>query len=81
MHKWKLHEAKNKLSSLIDTAVHGTVQCITKRGKDAVVVISMKEYTKLKKQKLSFKDFLSEGVKFDDLTIERTVGKPRGVDL
>ena len=54
MHKWQLHEAKNKLSSLIDIVIHGKAQCITRRGEDAVVVISMEEYKKLKKQKPSF---------------------------
>nr|WP_253308519.1 type II toxin-antitoxin system prevent-host-death family antitoxin [Rickettsia endosymbiont of Ceutorhynchus assimilis] len=32
MNKWQLHEAKNKLSNIIDTAMHGKPQCITKRG-------------------------------------------------
>lgn len=81
MHKWKLHEAKNKLSSLIDTVIHGKAQCITRRGEDAVVVISMEEYKKLKRNKLSLKDFLSKGAKFDDLIVERVQGKARSVDL
>lgn len=81
MHKWQLHEAKNKFSSLIDTVIHGKAQCITRRGEDAVVVISMEEYKKLKKQKPSLKSFLSKGVKFDDLTIERAQGRTRGVEL
>ena len=81
MHKWQLHEAKNKLSSLIDIVIHGKAQCITRRGEDAVVVISMEEYKKLKKQNPSLKDFLSQGIKLDDLTIERAHGKVRGVDL
>lgn len=81
MHKWKLHEAKNKLSSLIDTVIHGKAQCITRRGEDVVVVISMEEYKKLKRNKLSLKDFLSKGAKFDDLIVERVQGKVRSVDL
>ncbi len=39
MNKWQLHEAKNKLSNIIDIAMHGTPQCITKRGEEAVVII------------------------------------------
>jgi prevent-host-death family protein len=81
MHKWKLHEAKNKLSSLIDIAMHGNAQCITKRGEDAVVVIGINEYKKLKKQQISLKDFLMSGIKFDDLDIERVRGKARKVEL
>ena len=81
MHKWKLHEAKNKLSSLIDTVVHGKAQCITRRGEETVVVISMEEYKKLKKPKPSLKDFISKGPKFDNLEIDRVIGKARSVDL
>lgn len=81
MHKWQLHEAKNKLSSLIDVAIHGKAQCITRRGEDAVVVIGMNEYKKLKKQKLNLKEFLVKGTKFDDLEIIRAKGKVRGIDL
>lgn len=41
MHKWSLHEAKNKLSSLVDIATQGKSQCITKRGEEVVVVIGI----------------------------------------
>lgn len=81
MNKWQLHEAKNKLSSLIDIAIDGKAQYITRRGEEAVVVIGMDEYKKLKKQKLSLKDFLIKAPKFDDLEIERSHGKVRKVEL
>lgn len=81
MNKWKLHEAKNKLSSLIDTVIHGRAQCITRRGQDAVVVISMEEYKKLKKKKPNIKEFLRQQPKFDDFTVERVKGNIRGKDL
>jgi len=77
MHKWQLHEAKNKLSSLIDIAMHGKAQYITKRGEDAVVIIGINEYKKLKQQQISLKDFLLSDIKFDDLNIERVHGKAR----
>jgi len=75
MHKWQLHEAKNKLSSLIDVVMKGKPQCITRRGEDAAVIISMEDYKKLKKQKPSLKEFLLQGPKFDDLEIERVRGR------
>ena len=81
MHKWQLHEAKNKLSNLIDIAIHGKAQCITRRGEEAVVVISVDEYKKLKKQKVSLKDFLTKGPKFNDLEIERVQGKVKKLEL
>lgn len=81
MHKWQLHEAKNKLSSLIDVAIDGKAQCITRRGEEAVVVISMEEYKKLKNQKPNLKEFLSKGPKFEDLEIDRAHGRARELDL
>ncbi|WP_341791847.1 type II toxin-antitoxin system Phd/YefM family antitoxin [Rickettsia endosymbiont of Gonocerus acuteangulatus] len=81
MNKWQLHEAKNKLSNIVDTAMQGTPQCITKRGEEAVVVISMKYYKQLTKQKLDFKEYLLSIPKTDDLVIERVQGKARDFEL
>lgn len=81
MHKWQLYEAKNKLSSLIDEAVHGEPQCIMRNGKETVVVVSIKDYQALKKPRKSFEEFLLTIPKSDELVIERAVGKVRGVNL
>jgi len=81
MHKWQLHEAKNKLSHLIDVAMEGKPQCITKRGEDAVVIISMEEYKKMAKPKQPLNEFLLKGIKVEGLEIERVKGKARRVDL
>lgn len=81
MNKWQLHEAKNKLSNIVDTVMQGTPQCITKRGEEAVVVISMKYYEQLTKQKLDFKEYLLSIPKTDDLVIERVQGKARDFEL
>jgi antitoxin Phd len=81
MKKWQLHEAKNKLSDLVDTAMHGKPQCITKRGEEVVIVIGIKEYQKLKQQKLSFNEYLLSEPKFDDLEITRLQGVIREGEL
>jgi prevent-host-death family protein len=84
MHKWQLQEAKNKLSSLVDSAIHGEIQYITRRGIDAAVIIGIDEYKKLKGKKLNLRDFLLQGPKFDDLDIERVRGargKAREIEL
>lgn len=81
MYKWQLHEAKNKLSHLVDTAIEGEPQYITRRGKDAVVVIAIKDYQKLKRQRLGFNEFLLSGPKSDDLEIARVKGGLRELDL
>lgn len=84
MHKWQLHEAKNKLSNLIDLAMNGKSQFITRHGEDAAVVIGIEEYKKLKTPKPTLKEFLLQGPKFDDLKIKRIRGvgaKTRDLDL
>ncbi|MBN8523305.1 MAG: type II toxin-antitoxin system Phd/YefM family antitoxin [Rickettsiales bacterium] len=81
MYKWQLHEAKNKLSHLIDVAMEGKPQCITKRGEEAVVVISMEEYKKMTKPKLGLNKFLLKGAKIDDFVVERVTGKVRKLDV
>lgn len=36
---WQLQEAKNKLSELVEVALHGEPQLITRHGVEAVVVL------------------------------------------
>ena len=79
MHKWQLYEAKNKLSSLIDEAVQGKPQCIMRRGEEAVMVVSIKEYQELKQPKKSLGKFLLTMPKCEDLEIKRATGKIREI--
>ena len=41
---WQLQDAKAKLSEVIEKAMNGEPQFITKRGEPAVVVISQSEF-------------------------------------
>jgi len=41
---WAVTAAKAKLSDLVDAAMKGDPQIITRRGEEAVVIISMKTY-------------------------------------
>ena len=52
---WQLQEAKNKFSEVVEEAINQGPQLITKRGVEAVVLISYTEYKKLttSQQKLS----------------------------
>ncbi len=82
MHKWQLHEAKNKLSNLIESAMHGSPQCITKRGMDAVVVIGIQEYQKMNKSKKGLKSMLmQQGPKFEEFEVSREKIPAREVEL
>lgn len=46
MDAWPLQDAKNKLSGLVDRAIGGAPQMITRRGKPVAVVMSVAEYEK-----------------------------------
>lgn len=47
MHTWQLQEAKSRFSELVDLTLSEGPQLVTRRGAEAVVVISAPEYRKL----------------------------------
>lgn len=67
---WQLQEAKNKLSEVVDKSITDGPQTITRRGVDAVVVLSVDEYRKLLQPKQGLKELLLKS-HFVDLNIER----------
>jgi len=44
---WTVQDAKNKFSAVVDAALAGTPQKVTRRGKPAVVILSADEYHRL----------------------------------
>lgn len=44
---WTLQDAKNRFSAVVDAALSGTPQEVTRRGKPAVVVVSAAAYAEL----------------------------------
>lgn len=46
---WTLQDAKNKFSSVVEEALAGRPQEVTKRGKPAVVIVSASEYARLQR--------------------------------
>jgi prevent-host-death family protein len=45
---WSLQDAKNQFSAVVDAALEGTPQRVTRRGRPAVVVLSAEEYERLR---------------------------------
>ena len=72
---WQLQEAKNKLSEVVEEAITHGPQIITKRGIEAVIVLSYTDYrTMLAKQK-KLSTFFRESPFLDtelDLTRDRS---------
>jgi antitoxin Phd len=80
---WQLQEAKNKLSEVVEEAIHNGPQVITKRGVEIAIVISYVEYRKMAASQKKLSEFFREsplvGAKLD---LRRDSGDMRGdVDL
>ena len=77
---WQLQDAKNKFSEVVDKAINGEPQEITRRGKKAVVVMSVEYYQKLKRGSSNLVEFFSRSP-LRGLTFERSKDLPREVEL
>ncbi|HBG05743.1 MAG: prevent-host-death protein [Geobacteraceae bacterium GWC2_58_44] len=58
--EWQLQEAKNRLSQVLDSALHNGPQTITLRGKPAAVVVSFEEFRKLSQPRTSLSQFFKQ---------------------
>ena len=84
MTNWQLQDAKNRFSAVVDAALAGSPQSVTRRGKPAVVVLSAAEYERLcrleKASAPTFAELLLE-IPQDDLEFERMSLKDRTLEL
>lgn len=44
---WRLQDAKNQFSKVVEAALHGEPQRVTRRGRDAVVVLATSDYERM----------------------------------
>ena len=77
---WQLQEAKNRLSELVEKAMQDGPQRITKRGKMAAVVLSAKDYERLKRHKEDLVSFLRRAP-LRNVGLDRTRDIPRQIEL
>ncbi len=81
---WSLQDAKNRFSAVVEAAVCGVPQRVTRRGKPAVVVIATEEYERLyqleKSEASTFTDLLL-AIPQDDGEFEQRPLRPRDIDL
>lgn len=84
MTTWSLYHAKNKFSAVVDAALAGAPQEVTRHGKPAVVVLAAREYERLRKledtQAPAFSDFLLE-IPQDEGEFERGQLRLRAVEF
>ena len=77
---WTLQDAKNKFSAVVDAALAGTPQEVTRRGKPAVVVLSVDEYHRLLECAVQARESFAEHLMaFPGGEVPRAEAKPRDV--
>ena len=84
MPDWQLQDAKNKFSAVVEAAVAGDPQRVTKRGRPAVVVLGVDEYERLRRLEKASAPALADlllAVPQDDEEFERLRLVPRPVDF
>ena len=80
--EWQLQDAKNRLSQVVDSALHDGPQTITLRGKPAAVVVSFEEYRKLTLPQVALSKFFEQSPLYGvDLDLGRSADLPREVEL
>lgn len=68
---WQIHEAKSRLSEVIDEAgTHGP-QIITRHGTERAVILSMTDYHALTAHKPNLRDYLLGGPKTETFEVKR----------
>ena len=78
---WRLAEAKNRFSEVINKALSEGPQKIIRRD-DTVIILSKKDYEKLTGKQTGFKDFLlNQTPKLDDLDLNRDNTQMREINL
>jgi prevent-host-death family protein len=85
MTEWPLYDAKNRFSALVDAALAGDPQRVTRRGRPAVVVVAVDEYERLcEAERAGVPTFIDQLLAIPkdgpDGLFDRTPMKPRDVE-
>jgi antitoxin Phd len=72
MHTWQLQEAKSRFSEVVDLTLTEGPQLVTRRGEEAVVILSVNEYRRLSGQTTNLMDCLLHAPRGEPLVLERS---------
>jgi prevent-host-death family protein len=79
---WPLAKAKAHLTQLVDAALAGTPQVITRHGEDVAIVLATKQYAEIVARQSSIVEFFTQSPLAGlDLEIERNRSGSRTIDL
>ncbi|MFK7838565.1 MAG: type II toxin-antitoxin system Phd/YefM family antitoxin [Sulfitobacter sp.] len=77
---WTLQDAKNKFSAVVEAALAGTPQEVSRRGKPAVVVLASDDYHRLLDAAGGARGrFADHLMAFPDADLDRLKAAPRDV--
>ena len=81
---WRLQDAKDQFSKVVEAALHGEPQHVTRRGREVVVVVAAEEFHRLEMLRQAslpnFTEFLLTQPK-DDEEFERMPFQSREVEF
>jgi antitoxin Phd len=77
---WQLQEAKARFSEVVERALEGEPQHVTRRGEEAVVVLSHQEYRRLSQAQTTLLEALS-GAPRGELVLGRDQSSVRATRL
>lgn len=80
MKTWKLADAKNRFSEVVERALAEGPQMVSRRGIDTVVVVSAAQFNRARARRRSFKDYL-RSAPLAGLNLKRTPSRGREVAL
>jgi antitoxin Phd len=75
MNNWSIRSAKDHLSELVDAA-QDAPQAITRRGRCAAIVLSQREFERLRQRKEPLSSLFARAG-MEDVEIERIEAEPR----
>lgn len=82
LRKWKLQDAKNHFSELVENAINDGPQEVTRHGEHAVVVVSFAKYQELTKPQEDLVTFFKQSPFSGlDIEFERSKDLPRDVEF
>ncbi len=77
-HVWQLQEAKNRFSEVVEEAISHGPQVITRRGVEAVIILSYTEYRRMLGAQKKLSEFFSDSpLAGIDIDLKRDTGEAR----
>ena len=79
---WQIKDARANFSTLVDKAISGGPQIVTRNGKKAVVVVSIEEWVRRERRCGDLVDFFANSpLREEGIEIERQRDYPREVEF